>query len=296
MLNGIVVKELGKNLTIPYLVKNSQDRIDVVEFQNIQSTEFNFVAQNGMAGPGKKHLHIYKFTEKFCKDLKIPLLIRELPAIRNEQTSEWWRFSWNHYFLDESIYPYDDTYDRWKELQKKFHIEVKAWRRPGDLILVCLQKPMDSALNRLHDRNISYQSFCIDIINRIKKHSDRKILIRPHPKDPTDLVSNLRSIFPNIEISNTKSILEDLNRSWCMITYNSTSSVESVLYGVPTITLDTSAISTAVTFHSLNNIESTINFDRDNWLKKIAFMQWSEEEITSGYVWQLLKDKMWSNA
>ena len=295
MKRGIVVKELGKNLTILPLVENSKDVIDIIEFNNIELCEFDFIAQNGIAGPGKKHLHIYQFTEKFCKNLKIPLLIRELPAIRNEQTSEWWRFSWNHYFLDESIYPYDDSYDRWKELQKKFNIEVKEWHRPGDLILVCLQKPMDSALNRLHDRNISYQSFCISIINQIKKNSDRKILLRPHPKDPTDLVLNLRSIFPDIEISNSKSILEDLNRSWCMITYNSTSSVESILYGVPTITLDTGAVSTEVTFHSLDNIESVINFDRDNWLKKIAFMQWSEEEIKSGYVWELLKDKIWSN-
>jgi hypothetical protein len=78
-----------------------------------------------------------------------------------------------------------------------------------------------------------------------------------------------------------------------MITYNSTSSDESVFCGIPTITLDTSAVSTEVTFHSLDNIESEINFDRDNWLKKIAFMQWSEKEITSGYVWELLKNKIY---
>lgn len=292
MLKGIVVKELGKNLTIPPLVKNSEDTIEVIEFNKIESSKFDFIAQNGMAGPGKKYLHMYEFTEKFCKDKKIPLLIRELPAIRNEQTSGWWRFSWNHYFLDEGLYPYDDSYDRWSELQKKFNIEIKDWHRPGDIILICLQKPMDSALNRLHIKNFNYQDFCIDLIKKIKKVSDRKILIRPHPKDPTDLIVNLKLLFPNIEVSTSESIQEDLNRSWCMITYNSTSSVESVFYGVSTITLDTSAISTEVTSHTLDDIESDINFDRNNWLKKIAFMQWSEEEIKSGYVWKLLKNKM----
>jgi hypothetical protein len=294
-MKGIVVKELGKNLSIPQLVQNTQDAIDLIEFEKIQDIKYDFIAQNGTAGPGKKYLHIYQFTEKFCKDFKVPLLIRELPAIRNQQTADWWRFSWNHYFLDEGIYPYDDSYNRWSELQKKFNIEVKEWHRPGDLILICLQKPMDSALNRLHEKNINYQDFCIDLIKEIKTVSDRKILVRSHPKDPTDLISNLKLLFSDIEFSNSKSIQEDLDRAWCMITFNSTSSVDSVIYGVPTITLDPSAVSAEVTFHFLDDIESDINFDRDSWLKKIAFMQWSEEEIKSGYVWELLKNKVWDN-
>jgi hypothetical protein len=293
MKKGIIIRQLGKNLTIPSLVENSKDVIDIIEFKNIELCEFDFVAQNGMAGPGKKKLHIYQFTEKFCKDLKIPLLIRELPAIRNKQTSEWWRFSWNHYFLDEGIYPYDDSYNRWSELQKKFNIEIREWQRPGDLILICLQKSLDSALNRLHNKNISYQDFCIDLIKKVKKVTDRKILIRPHPKDPSNLISNLKLLFPDVEFSTSESIYQDLSRSWCMITYSSTSSVESVLYGVPTITLDTSAVSAEVTFHSLDDIESNVNFSRNNWLKKIAFMQWSEEEIKSGYVWELLKKTLY---
>lgn len=296
MKRGIVVKELGKNLTIPPLVENSKDIIDIIEFNSIESYDFDFIAQNGMAGPGKKHLHMYQHIEKFCSNSKIPLLIRELPAIRNEQTSDWWRFSWNHYFLDEGIYPYDDSYNRWEELQKQFNIKIKEWHRPGDLILICLQKPMDSALHRLHNKNIDYKDFCIDLIKKIKKISGRKILIRPHPKDPTALIVNLKLLFPDIEVSTSESIQEDLNRSWCMITYNSTSSVESVFYGVSTITLDTGAVSAEVTSHTLDDIESDINFDRNNWLKKIAFMQWSEEEIKSGYVWKLLKDKIWGDA
>jgi len=294
-MKGISVKELGKNQSIPQLVEKTKDVIDIIEFERIQNIECDFIAQNGMAGPGKKYLHIYQFTEKFCKNSKIPLLIRELPAIRNEQTNNWWRFSWNHYFLDEGIYPYDESYNRWDELKKKFCIEIKEWHRPGDVILICLQKPMDSALNRLHERNIKYQDFCIDLIKEIKKVSDRKILIRSHPKDPTDLIINLKFLFSDIEFSYSNSIYDDLNKSFCMITYNSTSSVESVMYGIPTITLDTSAVSEEVTFHSINDIESEIAFDRDKWLKKIAFMQWSEEEIKSGYVWNLLKNKIWRN-
>jgi hypothetical protein len=295
VLKGIAIRELGKNLTIPPLVESSEDNIDIIHFSDIQSRDYDFIAQNGMAGPGKKPLHIYEFTEKLCKDKKIPLLIRELPAIRNDQTSNWWRFSWNHYFLDEGLYPYDDSYDRWSELQKKFNIEIKEWHRPGDCILFSLQKPMDSALNRLHQQNIDYQDFCIGIIDQLQKISDRKILIRPHPKDPTDLATNLKNRFPEIEITKSNSLQQDFDRSWCMITYNSTSGVDSVINGIHTITLDSSAVSTDVSFHSLDHIESDADFNRKEWLKRIAFMQWSDEEIKFGYVWNLLKFQIWKN-
>lgn len=289
---GIAVSQLGKNHTLPLLTDNTDDSIRLVPFEKIQSIKYDFIAQNGTAGPGKKHLHIYQYTEKFCNDLKIPLLIRELPAIRNEQTSNWWRFSWNHYFLDEGIYPYDDSYNRWEELQKQFDIKIKEWHRPGDFILICLQKPMDSALNRLHISQVSYEDYCTNLIREIKKITTKKIIIRGHPKDPTNLSQKLCLLFSDVIISENISIYDDLNRSYCMITYNSTSSVESVFYGVPTITLDASCVSRDVTNHSLDQIENFDKFDRTEWFKKIAFMQWSPDEILSGKAWNYLKKIM----
>jgi len=293
MKKGVTVKELGKNLTLPIITENTKDAIDIISFYDLENKEFDFIAQNGIAGPGKKNLFMYEYIENKSTISKIPLLIRELPVLRNQKTEGWWRFSWNHYFYDQAIYPYDSSYNRWDELISKLNIKIYNWRHLGDSILICLQKPMDSALNRLHQSNVSYETYCVNLIDKIKKISDRKIIVRGHPKDPTNLALTIKKQFPTIEISQNISIFDDLDQSYCMITYNSTSSIESVLYGIPTITLDSSAVARDVTYHSIEQIECQNFLDREEWFKKIAFMQWSTEEIKNGYLWEILKEKVW---
>jgi hypothetical protein len=78
-----------------------------------------------------------------------------------------------------------------------------------------------------------------------------------------------------------------------MVTYNSTSCVESTLYGTPTVVLDSSAVSTEVSQTSLEQIEELWSPDRNFWCKKIAFHQWQGRELTDGYVWNLLKSLVW---
>lgn len=289
-LIGRVVKDLPKNHSILDICRNSNDSLELISVSELEKLELDFLAQNGMAGPGKKKLSIYQTVESFSKKNNISLLIRELPVIRHADTADWWRFSWNHYFLDRGIYPYDAAYDRWTELRNKLDIKIHDWRSLGDKILFILQKPLDSALNKLHDNQISYESYCIEVIEQIKKNTDRSVVLRKHPRDPSTLIHRLKGIFPEIEISQNKLLLEDLNDSHCVVTYSSTSSVESVFYGIPTVTLDPSCVATEVSHHSLEDIENLIEFDRDSWLKKLAFMQWSPEEIQSGKTWSFLKE------
>jgi hypothetical protein len=289
-LKGGLVKELPKNHSILNLFKNTEDTLDLISVSGLEELELDLLAQNGMAGPGKKNLSIYQTVENFSITNDVPLLIRELPAIRHTETTDWWRFSWNHYFLDKGIYPYDDAYDRWTELKSRLDIKIYNWRSLGEKILFILQKPLDSALNKLHVDQISYESYCIDVIKKIKEHTDRSIVLRKHPRDPSTLIRRLGEIFSDIEISQNRSLLEDFNDSHCVVTYNSTSSVESVFYGIPTICLDSSCVATDVSHHSLKDIENLVEFDRSDWLKKLAYMQWSPEEILSGKTWSFVKD------
>ena len=263
---------------------------------------YHFVLQNGM----KKKTRLayeYETAEQFCLENNVPILIRELPVLRRicegktdkhtEFEERWFRFSWNSFFMDDGIHPYDPSYDRWSELQKKHNINVHDWKRRGDAILFCLQLDGDSALNRLIYNNIDYKEFCYNKILEIKKYTDRKIIIRNHPLD-SSVGKFLTSKFENdplIEFSNMPDLYSDLDRAWCVITYNSTSCVEAMLYGTPVITLDSSAITHELDF-KISNIELDHTPERINLLKKIAFMQWTGKECTSGYVWNLLKECM----
>lgn len=286
-LTGGMLKDLPKNHSILDLFKNTEDTLEFINIENLGNLKLDFLAQNGMAGPGKKNLFLYEFVENFSKQNNIPLLVRELPVIRTN-TNGWWRFSWGSFFCDRGLYPYDEEYNRWNEISQKCDLTIKKWNRPGSSILICLQKSRDSALNKLHANNYEYYQYCVDLINDVKLHTDRPIIVRAHPRDIL-LAKNLQEKFFDIEFSMSNSLEFDFNRAWCCITYNSNSAVEAVLHGLPSITLDTSSPAYDVSHHFIKNIEDDVSFDLDSWLKKIAFMQWSPDEILSGKAWYYIK-------
>jgi len=276
--------------------KYNHERVINLDSSNLDNLHCDFVVQSGVKKPSRPTEYIFIALEKLNK----PILIQEAPNLRMISSgsynslipsgSKWFKFSWNHYFVDEGIYPYDDTYDRWTELKNRYNINVYDWCRRGDNILLNCQKPGDSALNRLTYNNIDYKEYIVDLINKIKKVSDRPLVVRLHPKDNT-LKKYLDTLFDNITYSD-KTLYEDLNRAWCVVTYNSTSCVEASLYGTPTIVLDASAVSIPVSQTSLEQIEDNWEPCREQWLKRIAFMQWKGKELHDEYVWRLLKAVM----
>ena len=296
---GIIIKTSKSNKIKGIRSMFVGDECVMANFEDLQNIDFDFFVQNGMKKKSRPNNEVYEFAENSGK----PVLIREAPVLRminnGSQTKisfddQWNRFSWNSFFADEGLHPYDSSYDRWTELSKKYKIEIQDWKRRGDAVLFNLQKDGDSALNRLTYNGIDYKEYCAEKIKEIKQYTDRPIIIRKHPLDNV-VAPYLEKIYPEIEFSKNKNLYDDLNRSWCMITYNSTSCVESTLYGTPTITLDPSAISWSVSQHKLQDIENLHNIDRTEWCKRIAFMQWQGNELLDGYVWKLLKDLVQKN-
>lgn len=292
---GLIIKTSKSNKLkhLSKMVDNVQDTLSIVSKTDIKYLDFDFFLQSGMKKPSRENNEIYELMESYGK----PILVREAPVLRQiangRQTKvgfeeQWNRFSWNSFFMDQGVFPYDPSYDRWTELSKKYHIQVHDWSRRGDAILLNLQKDGDSALNRLTYNGIDYKNYIVDTVKQIKKISDRPLIVRGHPLD-TIVIPHLQNIFPNLEYSTDRSLNDDFDRSWCMVTYNSTSCVESTLYGTPTIVLDPSAVSTEVSQTMLEQIEDNWDADRKQWCKRIAFHQWQGSELTDGYVWSLLK-------
>lgn len=312
-MRGYIINEC-KGAKIKFLNRmiesTGEDTLQRISINNIKKKHsdfllkknYNFILQNGMKKKTRKASE-YEIVENFCLENNVPILIRELPVLRqiclgktDKHTSyreRWFRFSWNSFFMDEGIHPYDPSYDRWNELKKSHNIDVRDWQRYGDYVLFSLQLDGDSALNRLLYNDIDYKEYCYKKILEIKEHTDRPIVIRNHPLDASvgKFLSTKFKDDTSVTFSDNENLYDDLNNAWCMVTYNSTSCVEAMLHGVPVITLDSSAVTHLLNF-SLDNIEKDFFPDREELLKRIAFMQWTGEECSSGYVWKLLKDFM----
>ena len=70
-----------------------------------------------------------------------------------------------------------------------------------------------------------------------------------------------------------------------VVTYNSNTAVESILAGIPTMAADIGSMAWPVTSHIPGDV---IVCDRDEWAAQLAWKQWTMDELSSGYCWEIV--------
>lgn len=256
-----------------------------------------------------------KFYEKdraqqyqYILDSKKPKLVMESPMFRSIEKGEknqYYRLGWNSYQYHEADYNnLNSPSDRWNKLQKQYNINVKDWKTKGDYVLLLCQKEGDSSLNQLYETYENYWDYIAEIIKSIQKNTDRKIILRPHIRQITTGVKRAgytAKRFKNVSVSENitfnminggEGLQKDFDNAWCTITYNSLSSVESILEGIPTFSLDKGCMGYPVSNHDLQNIENpNREIDRTQWLYDCAYTQWTSKELHDGSAWEHLKPR-----
>jgi hypothetical protein len=126
----------------------------------------------------------------------------------------------------------------------------------------------------------------VNTVNEIRKYSDRKIKLRPHPRSKFSLVHR------EIEIETPQKIAGsydnyDINYNYhCVINHNSGPAVQAAIDGVPVV-CDPSSLAGSLS-EKLENIESPVLPNRDEWFLKLCHTEWTVEEIARGIPLQRL--------
>ncbi|HSG32529.1 MAG TPA: hypothetical protein VLB82_13415, partial [Thermodesulfobacteriota bacterium] len=194
--------------------------------------------------------------------------------------------------------------DRWEFWQKEQGLEVLPWRKPNlsGHILIPLQKENDSSLITLRNRWKTQGNYLDELILNLRKLFDNEIIIRPHPLYPDRTKMNRSTFqqFENVKLSsNLKSsstanggegLEEDLKDVAFVVGYNSNTLVETIMRGIPTVTIDKDAHSYKMSTHP-NKIFSEPDYakDRMQWLYDLSYTQWTSAEIERGKTWKHLK-------
>lgn len=171
--------------------------------------------------------------------------------------------------------------DRWDKYWKN---SMRDWKLEGDHILLTLQVKGDNSLNHV---TVNYQK----IINDIRKHTDRPILIRDHPHRKNTWGSALRG--KNVKYDDCSIPVEKAVRdARVVVTINSNSGVDAVMQGTPVINFDHGSMAWDIaTQGDLSKIENPDMPDRTQWGYNIAYTQWLPSEIESGEAWAHLKQR-----
>lgn len=192
---------------------------------------------------------------------------------------------------------------RWDNLD----IKILPWRKEGDHILICLEdKPqvchnVNLDIDTVDGRSLDlwYKKTIFSILDL----TNRKIIIRSHPRVKLDSVNNIYSRYENIIKGNRKRIafepgcsnnLDDhLNNCHILVSYESNTLIESVIKGVP-ILIGGKSVADTMGIHNVQNIEHPITLDREEWCNWLAWLQWRPSEMREGLPWKYLVEE-WGN-
>lgn len=166
---------------------------------------------------------------------------------------------------------------------KKLGLSIKPWRSNGEFILIAGQHEKSEQW-----RNMPRMSqWVISIIDEIRKHTDRSILFRPHPRCP---LPNIEKEFKNVyrqepkHVSNTYDDFDmQFDNIWATISHSSNPGIHSVISGVPSFVSNSSlAYDVANDIEFLHDIENPLMPDRQQWLNDYAWTEFTVEEISQG--------------
>lgn len=126
---------------------------------------------------------------------------------------------------------------------------------------------------------VSIEHWIQDQIEMIRKHSDRPIVIRPHPRCQLDhkaLPKDVEIEIPQ-HIYNTYDGFNLRFDYQAMINYNSGPGIQSAIEGCPVI-VDSSSLAHPVSI-GYQDIDSRPQIDRDRWFVEITHTEYTKEEI-----------------
>jgi len=202
------------------------------------------------------------------------------------QTPTYLRYSMNGVFPTTGNY-FNKHFDpaRWEQIKRDYNIDLKPWRKKGRHILICTQRNGGWSM-----QGNSVIKWLNETVAELKKHTDRPIVVRGHPGDRR--AKQYLKPHPHYVVSQNKSILQDFQKAWAVVTYNSTPSVAASIEGIPAFVTDPipqTSQAYDVSTHSLSLIETPQIKDREVWIKKICMCHWNFDELSNGDAWRHMR-------
>jgi hypothetical protein len=117
-------------------------------------------------------------------------------------------------------------------------------------------------------------------IAEIRKHTNRNIVVRPHPRSPLKGVVTGARVWQPAKIPNSYDDFDIDYNYHCIVNYNSGPAVQAAIKGVPVI-CDSSSLAFDIS-GSIENIENISLPSREDWFLKLCHTEWLVEEIAKG--------------
>ena len=211
-----------------------------------------------------------------CMQDNRPVIVLEVGGIKRGTT---WKVGLNG--INRDAYFGDSNND--DSRKHLLGLLEKPWRTNGEYILIAGQ----------HDKSLQWRdmprmsNWFLDTYDEIRKHTDRPIIFRPHPRCRLEHIERGLRHVTRQEPRHVNGTYDSFDMGFdnihCTISYSSNPGIHSVIEGVPAfVSTHSLAYDVANDIDFLQDIESPLEPDRQQWLNDYAYTEWTVEEISQG--------------
>lgn len=168
---------------------------------------------------------------------------------------------------------------------------LPEWKGSGDYALICGQVAGDAAVT-----GVNLAQWYQDVVELIKRSEPRlPIRFRPHP------LEKKHNLAPKNATITQDTLENDLKRALFTVAYNSNTGVDSLLGSVPHYCGDhgSMALPVAVLIENPAQLHklpvSCRHQDRQSWANRLAYCQWTVDELQDGTTWRHLRSFLETN-
>jgi len=216
------------------------------------------------------------------RNLDRPVIVIDIGSLRRGVT---WKVAVNN--ITAQGY-YGHTRDLDWDRPARLGINLGTVHRSGSHIVIAAQNSASLQVQDLH----SIESWISQQIDEIRKHTDRAIRVRPHPRSRlavSQLPTNVTVEFPR-PVPNTYDSFDMQFDCHAIVNYNSGPGIQAAVQGVRPM-VHSSSLAHPVSV-SIQDIERPYDINRDQWLVEICHTEYTVEEISQGLWLKRLSDKL----
>jgi len=223
------------------------------------------------------------------RSLQKPVIIAEIGGLVRSKT---WRLSANG-INRSAIFP-DVKLDT--DRPRKLGLKLQPWH-DGEYVLICGQHERSQQWAGMPSMDAYYKHTVLEI----RKHTDRPIVIRSHPRYRENLLFKIDSAFykqHGVEWNSPKKIRESydsfdldvlLPHCHCVISHSSNSGIAAIMAGTPAI-VSKDSLAYEMGTEDFSRIESLPRPDRDLWFVELSHKEWLEDELA--HAWRALRSRI----
>jgi hypothetical protein len=268
------VAQNGTEILNAFLTSCRQQGIATVEnSQDADMAVIWSVLWNGRMKGNEEIYHHYRSQNK-------PVVIIDVGTLNRGVT---WKVAVNH--INRSGY-YGHHADLDQDRPAKLGIHLQTPKHATPEIVIAAQHSRS-----LQVSDINVETWISNQVAQLRQHTDRPIVVRPHPRSAIKLLG-LPGVSMQIpeHVVGTYDSFDLVLNCHAIVNYNSGPGIQAAIAGVRPI-VDQSSLASPVSI-SIADIEKPYEVDRTQWLVELSHTEYTQEEIQQGLCLKRLWDKL----